>query len=282
MFGIIIIIILFLFWVLINNTTPNNNNIQENINIIDNLNGMQFERYFAELLKTEGFYSIQVTKGSGDYGVDIIAIKDKQRYAFQCKRYSKKVGPKPIGEVLRGMKMYDCSKGVVITNNYFTEQAKKEAIVCNVELWDRNKISSILKRVNKKIIDDTMSIEENQNKDCQEEKVIEKFHKKKEECKVSQEERKMQEMTLLQYKEIAKKIQLLYFELGYKVMVTDINTKSKYTTTYRIIHENNVDILSIGNQIINKIGCENVRIRNDDDKHIKIIIPKEVSWNENT
>lgn len=272
MFGIIIIIILLIFWALINNTTPSNNNIQYNINIIDNLNGMQFERYFAELLKTEGFYSIQVTKGSGDYGVDIIAIKDKQRYAFQCKRYSKKVGPKPIGEVLRGMKMYDCSKGVVITNNYFTEQAKKEAIVCNIELWDRNKIISILSKLTKETVDNTI---------LEQEKSIVEYKQEKNK-EIYQEERKTKEMSLNQYKEMAKKIQLLYLELGYKVVVTNINTKNKYTTTYRVIHENNVDILSIGNQIINKIGCENVRIRNDDDKHIKIIIPKEVSWNENT
>lgn len=272
MFGIIIIVILILFWVLKINATPNNKNIQENLDIIDNLNGMQFESYLAELLKIEGFYSIQVTKGSGDYGVDIIANKDKQRYAFQCKRYSKKVGPKPIGEVLRGMKMYNCSKGVVITNNYFTEQTKKEAIVCNIELWDRNKIISILRKFSKETENNTILKQENRETEYQEEKNNE----------IYQEERKMKEMTLNQYKEMARKIQLLYLELGYKVIVTNINTKNKYATVYKAIHENNVDILSVGNQVINKIGCENVRILNDDDKHIKIIIPKEISWYEGT
>lgn len=154
-----------------------NTNIQEQLIKVDNLEGLQFEKYIGELLKKIGFKNVLVTKGSGDFGADIVAEKDGNKYAFQCKRFSSTIGPKPIGEVLRGMNKYKCNKGVVITNNYFTNQAIQEAEVSNVELWDRDKISFLIgnnkielieenKDVSEPIITEEgeyMSFEENEN-----------------------------------------------------------------------------------------------------------------------
>lgn len=121
-----------------------NTNIQEQLIRVDNLEGLQFEKYIGELLKKIGFKNVIVTKGSGDFGADIVAEKDNDKYAFQCKRFSSTIGPRPIGEVLRGMNKYKCNKGVVITNNYFTNQAIQEAKVSNIELWDRDKLSFLI------------------------------------------------------------------------------------------------------------------------------------------
>ena len=43
---------------------------------IDLMEGRDFEYYCAELLKRRGFQEVEVTKGSGDYGIDILAEKD--------------------------------------------------------------------------------------------------------------------------------------------------------------------------------------------------------------
>lgn len=51
------------------------------------------------------------------------------------------------------MNKYQCTKGIVVTNNYFTSQAIQEAKVSNIELWDRNKIISLLNKNTDKIID---------------------------------------------------------------------------------------------------------------------------------
>lgn len=165
-----------------------NTNIQEQLIKVDNLEGLQFEKYIGELLKKIGFKNVIVTKGSGDFGADIIAEKDGNKYAFQCKRFSSTIGPKPIGEVLRGMNKYKCNKGVVITNNYFTNQAIQEAEVSNVELWDRDKISFLIgnnkielieknKDVSEPIITEEgeyMSFEENENIKLHSDEVIDK------------------------------------------------------------------------------------------------------------
>ncbi len=74
----------------------------------DDMEGHEFERYCAELLEENGFQEVEVTKGSGDYGVDILAEKDGITYAIQCKRYTGPVGvaqysrPMRVGTIMTG------------------------------------------------------------------------------------------------------------------------------------------------------------------------------------
>lgn len=128
------------------------NNTLEILNQVDNFEGLKFEEFVAEILHKNGYSNVEVTKGSGDFGADVIAEKDNIRYAFQCKRFNSTIGPKPIGEVLRGMKKYNCEKGIVITNNYFTNQAIKEGTICDVELWDRDKLSYLIQNIKSDVI----------------------------------------------------------------------------------------------------------------------------------
>lgn len=112
--------------------------VDEVMSIIDAMDGHDFEQLCAEMLERNGFKQVHVTKGSGDQGVDIIAIKYGRRYAFQCKRYSSKLGNKPVQEVHTGKQFYSCQVGVVITNSYFTKGAEDAARRVGVELWDRD------------------------------------------------------------------------------------------------------------------------------------------------
>lgn len=125
-----------------------NKDEKELLKNIDTLDGHEFENIIAELLKINGFSEVIVTKGSGDYGADIIATLNSEKYAIQCKRYDSKVGSAPIGEVLRGQNKYVCTKGIVITNNYFTKQAIEEGKINNVLLWDRDKVIELIKNKN--------------------------------------------------------------------------------------------------------------------------------------
>lgn len=106
--------------------------------VVDAMDGHDFEQFCAEILDRGGYRNIHVTKGTGDQGVDVIAIKNGVRYAFQCKRYSSKLGNKPVQEVHTGKQFYSCQKGVVITNSYFTRGAEDAARRVGVELWDRD------------------------------------------------------------------------------------------------------------------------------------------------
>ena len=82
----------------------------------DLMEGRDFEYFCADLLQKRGFLEVEVTKGSGDNGVDILAEKDGVTYAIQCKRYEEPVGVKAVQEVYAGRDYYDRMVGVVMTN----------------------------------------------------------------------------------------------------------------------------------------------------------------------
>ena len=98
------------------------------------LSGYEYERFCANYIKKIGFYNIEVTKSSGDQGVDIVASKGGHRYAIQCKYYSSPVGNKAVQEVVAGAAFYNCDKKMVITNSSFTSSAIDLAASNGVEL----------------------------------------------------------------------------------------------------------------------------------------------------
>ena len=90
------------------------------------------------LLKRKHFSKIEVTKSSGDQGVDIIAYKHRKKYGIQCKYYTYPVGNKAVQEAYAGANFYDCDKVIVMTNTTFTRSA--------IELAEKlDKIPDILK-----------------------------------------------------------------------------------------------------------------------------------------
>lgn len=105
---------------------------------IDRLEGNDFEKFCKTLLEKNGFSEVQITPASGDQGADLLATRDNRRYAIQCKRYSNKLGNRPVQEVYAAQTHYWCDRAVVLTNNYFTESAKELALSTGVLLWDRD------------------------------------------------------------------------------------------------------------------------------------------------
>ncbi len=110
----------------------------------DSMEGHDFERFCADLLKARGFLEVEVTKGSGDFGVDILAEKDGVSYAFQCKRYDEPVGVKAVQEIYAGRDYYDRQIGVVMTNQYFTAPAVEAAKKLKILLWDRGYLEEMM------------------------------------------------------------------------------------------------------------------------------------------
>ncbi|MBR6149031.1 MAG: restriction endonuclease [Lachnospiraceae bacterium] len=109
---------------------------------MDEMEGHDFEYYCAELLEGMGFVEVEVTKGSGDFGADILAEKDGISYAVQCKCYDKPIGVRAVEEIYAGRDYYDRMVGVVMTNQYFTQPAVDMAKKLNILLWDRDYISA--------------------------------------------------------------------------------------------------------------------------------------------
>ena len=111
----------------------------------DNMTGIGFESFCANLLRNNGFINVQITSGSGDFGADILAEKDGLTYAIQCKRQKSNVGNKAVQEIFSGKEFYKKNIGVVLTNHYFTSPAKKQAERTGIRLWDRNHLENMIK-----------------------------------------------------------------------------------------------------------------------------------------
>lgn len=111
---------------------------------MDLMEGHEFEYYCADLLRRAGFLEVEVTRGSGDYGVDILAELGGVTYAVQCKRYDGPVGVKAVQEVYAGRDYYDRMVGVVMTNQYFPRPAVEVARKLRILLWDRGYLEGML------------------------------------------------------------------------------------------------------------------------------------------
>lgn len=120
------------------------NGEQSSMDDVDFMEGHEFEYFCASLLRKNGFTNVEVTKGSGDQGVDILANKDGVRYAIQCKNYSSPLGNTSVQEVEAGRQFYHCHVGVVITNSTFTPGAVALAAATRVLLWDRKKLQTLM------------------------------------------------------------------------------------------------------------------------------------------
>ena len=109
------------------------------------LTGEEFESYVALLLRDHYYRKIELTKGSGDQGVDILAERNGTTYAIQCKNYDGAVGNFAVQEAYAGAQFYDCDTAVVICPGTFTRGAVELAESTGVKLWDGRKLSRMMK-----------------------------------------------------------------------------------------------------------------------------------------
>lgn len=99
--------------------------------ILQSMDPYGFERLAQRVLRECGFSEVEVTKKSGDGGIDgtgKLKINGIFSFnvAFQCKRYGGLVGAPAIRD-FRGSLTTNIEKGVLITTGTFSKAAKEEA-----------------------------------------------------------------------------------------------------------------------------------------------------------
>lgn len=114
---------------------------------VDKMDGRTFEKYLETLFERLE-YKVDRTKYVGDYGADLVTYKDGIKTVIQAKRHRNKIGVKAIQEAVAAKGFYDCQKAMVVTNSFFTDQAKQLASKNNVELWDKKDLSKAMLKIN--------------------------------------------------------------------------------------------------------------------------------------
>lgn len=125
------------------------------ITILKRMNPYAFERLSQRILKESGFENVEVTKKSGDGGIDgkgtlkIGGLVSFNVY-FQSKRYEGTV-PSSVIRDFRGAIMGRADKGIIITTGIFSKEAKLEARrdgAIMIDLIDGIALTHILKEYN--------------------------------------------------------------------------------------------------------------------------------------
>lgn len=94
------------------------------------INPYEFEKVIAKLIEHTGFINVEITKKSGDGGIDINAFLRHKfsldlNYQFQVKRWKHSVGRKEVAN-LRGSLEFS-NFGAIISTSHFTASAMSEA-----------------------------------------------------------------------------------------------------------------------------------------------------------
>jgi HJR/Mrr/RecB family endonuclease len=99
----------------------------------------KYEEFIRKILHARGF-GAKRTRGSGDYGVDVIASKNGKTFAIQCKLYNHTVGFKAVQEIVSGRVYYKTDYAVVVSDNSFTDAARSMARRSDVILVHHNNL----------------------------------------------------------------------------------------------------------------------------------------------
>lgn len=112
---------------------------------IDTMNGLDFEQYVASLLRANGYHNVSLTE-KYDFGIDIIAEKDGIRWGIQTKRYSGLVKANAVRQVVTGLRLYGCSRAMVITNSTYSATARQLAAANDCVLIDRTGLKRLARQ----------------------------------------------------------------------------------------------------------------------------------------
>ena len=78
----------------------------------------EFEQRVSDYYKKQGYETI-ITPYSGDWGIDVIALKGKEKLAIQAKMYggtSRKITRQSMMQLYGAMAYKDCTRAVMVTN----------------------------------------------------------------------------------------------------------------------------------------------------------------------
>ena len=113
------------------------------------VSGYEFEYILAEILdRIDG--EAQVTRASGDQGVDVVWVRESETVGIQAKAYDKAnpVGNSAVQEIYTGVTVrnseYEIDTAAVVTTSRYTDSAKKAATNSDVTLYGRDQLKTWL------------------------------------------------------------------------------------------------------------------------------------------
>lgn len=107
---------------------------------VDRLHWRAFEQLVQHIEESKGF-ECRYVGGIDDHGADIVAAKNGKSYAIQVKHRADGhtwVGEQALRAVVTAVPVYECARGVVVTNSTFAPGMHEIAHLHKVILHDRD------------------------------------------------------------------------------------------------------------------------------------------------
>lgn len=121
--------------------------IKASMKKVDSMSGEEFEDFLQVHFSKQG-YKASLTPKTADYGADLVLKKNKEKIVVQAKRWKNRVGVEAVQQAVASTAYYKADRAMVVTNSYFTENAKALAKANKVELWDRNSLVDLINKNN--------------------------------------------------------------------------------------------------------------------------------------
>ncbi|MES9603026.1 MULTISPECIES: DEAD/DEAH box helicase family protein [Actinomadura] len=104
-----------------------------------------------------GFVDVRIVDGAGDGGADLLAVRDREQWVFQCKwSANRPVDRQGIDDLERARTRYGADKAVLVTNTGLTKAAQErraalEAIGVKISAWDGPTLAAIFDRMPERV-----------------------------------------------------------------------------------------------------------------------------------
>lgn len=95
----------------------------------------QYEHNVAEYFKKKG-YSVQITKLTNDFGVDVLVRKGKAKIAVQAKMFgeARRINIEMVLQLQGAKDYFDCTKAIIATDGLLTSSANEVANKLGIEI----------------------------------------------------------------------------------------------------------------------------------------------------
>ncbi len=121
--------------------------IEADLNYNEAMSPIDYEYFCANRLEAAG-WQCQVTKSSGDQGVDVIGKKNNKVLVVQCKKYGSPVGNNAVQEVIAAKNFLKAQYAAVVSNTTFTRSAIELAHSTQTLLLNHFELDTIDIRIN--------------------------------------------------------------------------------------------------------------------------------------
>jgi len=114
--------------------------------------GVELEKLVAQLFKSKGYdvmHNIKLKGRSGvEHQIDVYAEYKcplhLSRIVIECKAYDMPINKDIVMKLIQEVSDLGVDKGILVTTSYFTPDAVSTASGYNVDLWDYNKLTSLV------------------------------------------------------------------------------------------------------------------------------------------